>query len=181
MSEIWHCRWFWGQGVLMFLIMSQISMVWPLRFWGGAGVRVFSASSSCRKFDTADGFTFEGFGVGVGLGCTNVSHHVANFDGLIFYGFWVGQGCGNVSHHVTNLTMPLVVPFSILESGGCQCCIRFSSSCKPDTADGFPFLGFRGGMCGITSFGSWHRNYMLGCEILSCTAHRHHARRSDLF
>ena len=55
---------------------------------------------SCRKFGTADGFTFEGFGVGVELGCTNVSHHVANFDGLIFYGFGVWQGCSNVSHHI---------------------------------------------------------------------------------
>ena len=55
---------------------------------------------SCRKFGTADGFTFGGFGVGVELGCTNVSHHVANFDGLIFYGFGVWQGCSNVSHHI---------------------------------------------------------------------------------
>lgn len=38
----------------------------------------------CRKFGTADDFSFEGFVVGVELGCTNVSHHVANFDGLIY-------------------------------------------------------------------------------------------------
>ena len=54
----------------------------------------------CRKFGTADDFSFEGFVVGVELGCTNVSHHVANFDGLIFYGFGVWQGCSNVSHHI---------------------------------------------------------------------------------
>ena len=53
------------------------------------------------QFDTADGFTSLGFGGGG------------------------GPAFHKISHHLVNLTMPMVLPFSLLGPGGCPCLIRF--------------------------------------------------------
>ena len=75
-----------GKGLL---VVDEASQLQPFFFLRGElpilckDMRNY-CTAVCRKFGTADDFSFEGFVVGVELGCTNVSHHVANFDGLIY-------------------------------------------------------------------------------------------------